>query len=586
MIEILLRKIEQNSYSNFNNRTKSYIFAVHRSKILSIMNKANIFLILLTLFSIQCLKSQIVVWSDDFSSGTGWTLNQSGTLYIPGSTPTNGSDPNSWIINDDYNDTNNYDESSTIGGSGGNFLHITCTNFLCTNFLGAPGPVFINSAFNTAYNTNRTAVLTNAIPGATLTGGPFTFSFNWLCKGELTGPNPGVGATLIYSINGGPWQEYPTVFKGVTSWQTFSISLSTLGHLSGQSFRFGFRWFNDNNPDVEDPPMMVDDIKITKPMTNTITTTSVSSTSLCQIEIFTVSFTSTGTFNPGNVYSVELSDATGSFASPVVIGTLNSTANSGTITCTIPAGTPPGTGYRVRVVSSNPAVIGSNNGVNITINPVFNPTVTISASPGTSICAGQTVNFTSSITGLSVTPTYQWQINTGMGFTNIPGATSSTYSTNTLNNGDKIRLRISFSGPCNSGTAFSNELTFSIVSSVTPSVTITASANPICAGQSVTFTATPTNGGTNPTYQWQLNGVNIPGATGSTYTTTTLNNGDQISVIMTSNESCASPTTATSNVITMTVNPTVTPSVTITASANPICGSKRYIFSHTDEWRY
>jgi hypothetical protein len=81
----------------------------------------------------------------------------------------------------------------------------------------------------------------------------------------------------------------------------------------------------------------------------------------------TVAFTSSGTFNAGNVYTVQLSDATGSFASPTAIGTLTSTANLGTINVTIPAGTPPGTGYRVRVVSDDPATTGTDNGSDLTI---------------------------------------------------------------------------------------------------------------------------------------------------------------------------------------------------------------------------
>ncbi|MBK7149560.1 MAG: hypothetical protein IPH78_12275 [Bacteroidetes bacterium] len=59
-----------------------------------------------------------------------------------------------------------------------------------------------------------------------------------------------------------------------------------------------------------------------------------------------VPYTSYGTFNSGNQFIAQLSNAAGSFATPVTIGTVTS-VNSGTINAVIPTATPTGTGYRV-----------------------------------------------------------------------------------------------------------------------------------------------------------------------------------------------------------------------------------------------
>jgi hypothetical protein len=90
--------------------------------------------------------------------------------------------------------------------------------------------------------------------------------------------------------------------------------------------------------------------------------------------------------------------------------------------------------------------------------------------------------------------------------------------------------------------------TFRIVVSPapTPSVSISASSTNICAGTNITFTATPTNEGDNPTYQWKKNGVNV-GSNSATYSDNTLSNNDTIICVLTTSLTCYTQPTATSN---------------------------------------
>jgi len=80
-----------------------------------------------------------------------------------------------------------------------------------------------------------------------------------------------------------------------------------------------------------------------------------------------VPFTVCGGFNAGNIFTVQLSNASGSFAAPVNIGSLSS-VYGGTIYANVPLSTPTGSGYRVRVISSSPAITGNDNGTDLSIN--------------------------------------------------------------------------------------------------------------------------------------------------------------------------------------------------------------------------
>jgi uncharacterized repeat protein (TIGR03803 family) len=114
---------------------------------------------------------------------------------------------------------------------------------------------------------------------------------------------------------------------------------------------------------------------------------------------------------------------------------------------------------------------------------------------------------------------------------------------------------------------------------VIPVVSISTSAgtDSTCVGQPVTFTATPTNGGNASIYQWKVNDNNV-GDNSSTYSTTTLTDGQVVSCIMTSSLACVSSPTAPSNTITMTVNEVVIPTIVITQTS---CTTDSVSFSST-----
>jgi hypothetical protein len=212
------------------------------------------------------------------------------------------------------------------------------------------------------------------------------------------------------------------------------------------------------------------------------------------------------------------------------------------------------------------------------VNPLFTPSVTAAITTGSNpTCGGTSITFTATPTNGGASPTYQWTKN-GL---NISGATAVTYTGvagTDFANGDLIRVVLTNNSTCAITTATSSAINMTVNPVFVPAVSaaITTGSNPTCNGTSITFTATPTNGGVSPAYQWTKNGTNISGATSVTYTGVAgidFVNGDLIRVVLTSNAICPSPATATSSAITITITPTGTPTISISDSQTNLCTS-------------
>lgn len=216
-------------------------------------------------------------------------------------------------------------------------------------------------------------------------------------------------------------------------------------------------------------------------------------------------------------------------------------------------GSCPGT-YRMPV---SVTVLPSSVSVSITLNPT-----------GT-ICPGVPVVFTASPANGGTSPVYQWFVN-GLS----TGTNSATFTSSALINNDSVVCIITSNSVCAAGSAaISNSIIITVTPNLNSSLSITSlPSGPICLGTLITYTATAINGGLNPIYQWQLNGVNV-GSNSSVFTSSVVTDGDSVNCILISNAVCVMSSVVTSNPIIVTVNSLPIPIFTsnINTGCSPLC---------------
>ncbi len=218
--------------------------------------------------------------------------------------------------------------------------------------------------------------------------------------------------------------------------------------------------------------------------------------------------------------------------------------------------------------SNNPAL---SNPVNIAVtalSPVF---VTIAAT-AVILCEGDPVTFTASATNPGTNPGFQWFVDGQPAGTNTPAYTF------TPTDGDTVICQLTSSLTCPENNPVASQPVFLTVTPNSPvSVTISSSANPVCEGTTVLFTAQPGNPGSSPSYQWSVNGLPV-GSNQSSYSCIP-SDSDLVTCRLTSSLTCTVNNPTTSQPLLVTVIPNEPVSITVNASATTVCSGTPVSFS-------
>lgn len=227
----------------------------------------------------------------------------------------------------------------------------------------------------------------------------------------------------------------------------------------------------------------------------------------------------------------------------------NNIAGAASVSLTLPPGRPGSELYRMTVADAGNAGIKTcsvaSDPVMVNILRLPQPSVSISASPY--VCVGQAVNFAASTVDGGPGPLFQWKLN-GVN----AGTGDSSFALAAPASSDIVSCVMTSDAACAvDPVVASNSLSVPVVPIPVTGVDMAASAERVCQDSLVVFTGTPSNGGSDPSFEWLVNGM-VVDSSGPVFATRQLKNGDVVGLLMKGGLRC-SPTVGAPEVVTMTV---------------------------------
>ena len=271
-------------------------------------------------------------------------------------------------------------------------------------------------------------------------------------------------------------------------------------------------------------------------------------------------------------------------------------------TLTVPSGV--GTAiYTVTPVSGS--CIGAPFTVTVNVTSVCTA-VTIGTQPiSSSMCATSGIASFTVVVGGTAPYVYQWQYYNGTTWGSVVNGTpagaiytNSTTATLTvagITSAGSPQYRCFVTNCSGGNSAASAAVTLTVNALPVPTLTSSEADNTFCQGTSITFTA---GGGTN--YDFRLGGVTVQNGPSTTYTTTSLANGQRVTVVVTNASGCtatsaeiqnivnalpfifiSTPAACSPDFINYSVGVTVAPGATVTSTSGVVTNSGSNVWTIT-----
>lgn len=349
--------------------------------------------------------------------------------------------------------------------------------------------------------------------------------------GTLT-PNTGSG---LQSSNGELTHTSP---KNYSDYASFDFTWTAPSTPGTYYLRAAGNAVNNNNQNTGDQWnfMTTQEITVVAP-TQVVVSAPNGGETVCPGSTFNIRWTYS---NVTNVKILLSSDGGNNFTTTLVAST---PASAGSWTWNVPSNLTAGNTYKIRIEDASNSNVKDESDANFSIGS----STTITQHPQTQrVCEGTQVQFTVSATGNNLS--YRWRRN-GQ---DVPGGNSATLTINPVSLLSAGNYDCVVSGACGSPQT-SNVAVLTV--DTLPKITTQPESQSVCETKTVTFSVVSV--GTDLTYQWRKNNVNIPNANSSTLTlqNITPNDEGQYDVVVTGK--CSPSVTSEKATLTVLRNPNI-----------------------------